>query len=175
MATLARLMQEHLPVMIEPEKYALSGEKLQGTVSIMELPGLSDLVQNREGKVNFELSFSRDSTAWLNATGTITARLILQCQRCLEAMTLEVHNTIHVAIVNTQQQVELLPDNIEPFLAVDKKISVNTLIAEELLLSLPLSPLHEEAECPAVHEIRTHRSHRESPFAVLKDIKKSNS
>ena len=172
MATLARLMPAHQPLLIEPEKYALSGENLSGKLSIQDLSGLSDLVQNRDGTVKFEMAFSRDNKGWLKATGTISGSLVLQCQRCLEAMTHEVHNTIQVVIVNNQEEIENLPENFEPFLAEERKISLNKLIEEELSLALPLSPLHQQKDCPAGQTVKQQDSNRDSPFAVLKELKK---
>ncbi len=173
-ATLARLMSAHLPLIIEPEKYAQTGKHLTGSFTVSDLSALADLVQNRDGCVNYELLFSRDSKGWINATGTISAHLILQCQRCLEAMTLEVQNKLRLAIVNNQKEAEFLPDNLEPYLTEDKKISLNKLIEEELLLALPLSPLHEQEECPAINQVRAHGAKRESPFSILKNLKNSN-
>ena len=45
------------------------------------------------------------------------------------------------------------------------------LIEDELLLGLPMSPLHEPEMCPAVNMTREHAPGRHSPFAVLKDLK----
>ena len=66
----------------------------------------------------------------------------------MQAMELSVDSTTHVALILTEAQAADVPEELEPVLARDGRISAGELVEEELLLALPIVPLHEElSEC----------------------------
>jgi uncharacterized protein len=77
-----------------------------------------------------------------------TARLV--CQRCLEPLELPVETTARVGLIGAEADMSRVPDDLEPVLAREGRISVGELVEEELLLTLPIVPLHEADEACAV-------------------------
>jgi uncharacterized metal-binding protein YceD (DUF177 family) len=81
-----------------------------------------------------------------------------------------------VALVNTEAEAARVPEELEPMLAPGGRISIGELIAEELLLSLPIVALHEGAgQCgsalvPSEAKVPAGETHR--PFAQLADLLK---
>ena len=71
-----------------------------------------------------------------------TASLV--CQRCLETMQLGVETSTEVGLIATEADANRVPEELEPVLAPEGRISVGELVEEELLLTLPIVPLHGE-------------------------------
>jgi uncharacterized protein len=171
MATLARLMSPDRSLVIQPARLAAAGEGLAGRLEFTYLQRISELVQNRDGYASYNLAFSKDDNGIINITGNLVAKLVVVCQRCLNEMELTIDSPIHIGIVGSQEEMKDLPDFLEPYLAEGREISLLKLIEEELLLGLPLSPLHSQERCPATQLVQGHTPGKRNPFAKLKDLK----
>jgi uncharacterized protein len=115
-------------------------------VPLAELPRLAQLA-GLAGEMRGRAHFRRAAgiaVVELNFSGS--ARL--QCQRCLGAMEVQVEASTEVGLVATEADVSRVPEELEPVLAPGGRISVGDLVEEELLLTLPIVPLHtDEAAC----------------------------
>ncbi len=68
----------------------------------------------------------------------------------MQAMELPIESTTHVALIFAEADAAGVPEELEPVLARSGSISAGELVEEELLLALPIVPLHEELrECAA--------------------------
>ncbi len=164
-------MAPDLPLIIEPARLAVSGERLDGQVQLSELGRISDLILNRDGTVNFSLSFSRDDKGIVQITGELSVALPVLCQRCLNEMQLQLQSPVNIGVIDSQQRIDELPDTLEPVIAEQHKLALLQLIEEELLLAMPLSPVHERSACPATELLDELAGKKANPFAVLKDLK----
>jgi uncharacterized protein len=144
---------------------------LTGRLELRLMQRLRELISNREGYAAYNLDFRRDDKGIINITGVLSATLVVMCQRCLNEMDLHLSTPVHIGLVGSQEEMKNLPDFLEPFLMEGREISLLKLIEEELLLGLPLSPLHDAADCPASHEAEKYTPDKKSPFAILKDMK----
>jgi uncharacterized protein len=108
----------------------------------------------------------------LSFSGTVT----LQCQRCLQPMERPLETVSRIALIASEEGAARVPSEREPVLAAGGRISVGELLTEELLLLLPIVPLHEDrARCTNEPEAATPpppggETHR--PFANLADLLK---
>jgi uncharacterized protein len=75
----------------------------------------------------------------------------LVCQRCLGPLRLPLSSESRVGLVESMEQADRLPADAEPVWIEDRKVDLDEIVEEELLLALPLVPLHEPgaAECTA--------------------------
>ena len=102
------------------------------------------------GWVKAHLEFGREQ-GFAIARVELQAQLTVTCQRCLGAMPLRIHSHSPVLIVESEQEADGAPAGWETFLAPEGRLVPEALIAEELLLSLPIVPLHEQAsDCEAL-------------------------
>ncbi len=175
MAKLARLMQAGPPQRIDPARFADKKERLFGELDVIELSRLDGLLQSKDGKISFELSFDRDEHRRVSISGGFTCILTMRCQRCLLPLNVNVEHSIDIVLIADEDEAKKLPRRQEGLLFTDKMLSLPALIEEELLLALPLAPLHENESCsanstgkPGIIEERQH------PFEVLKDFKTRN-
>jgi len=174
MAKLARLMSPDQSLLIQPAKLAASGGYLTGQLGLVDMQRISDLILNREGNVSYTLTFSKDDRGTIIIAGNLAVSLVVLCQRCLGEMELLIDNQIKVGIVSNQEEMKNLPDFLEPFMAEERDISLLKLIEDELILGLPLSPLHSPEKCPAMQVAEGYYPEKTNPFTVLKELKTGN-
>jgi len=115
-------------------------------VRLAELPRLRSRYRVA-GLVRGRVHFTRE-TGFVVADLTVDGTAELECQRCLQPMTEPVSSTVRVALIVAEADSSRVPENLEPVLAPDGRVSVGELVEEEMLLALPIVPLHaQEGEC----------------------------
>jgi len=131
-----------------------------------------------EGEASFRLDFSVEGPALYLVQGWVSASLELECQRCLSALTYRVDSEVRLALAATDAEAERHQELYDPLLVEDELLTVKDLIEEELLLALPVVPLHAvPGECDAEMlarmgaEAEPEEDERANPFAVLKQLK----
>jgi uncharacterized protein len=116
---------------------------------VAELPGLPSDLRAGDGRVQVQVRFGREQ-GFAIAAVTLKAQLQVVCQRCMTPMPLTVQAQSPVLVVESEREAEEAPAGWETFLAPEGRLSLEALAAEELLLALPIVPLHEaSAECAA--------------------------
>ena len=135
-----------LPKMINPLALAKAGEQISGSCNLSQMQRVEELVGDGiEGQITFLFEFFHDQQYQLFCIkGKIEARMNLTCQRCLEPMPLVVDSVISMAIITDDNRVGQLPKQYEPYLNKGKSVSLRELLEDELLLAMPMAPMHEE-------------------------------
>jgi uncharacterized protein len=121
-------------------------------IPVGELPGFPAELSAADGPVHVRLRFGREQ-GFAVADVAIRGALSTSCQRCLGPMQLLLATGSRVAVVQAESAADAVPAEWETFLAADGRLSIPALVAEELLLALPIVPLHgAEAACGAAIE-----------------------
>jgi uncharacterized protein len=135
-----------------------------------------------EGEASVDLRTQRDAGGQRLISGRIDARVSLTCQRCLEPMTFEAHAQPLLAWVKSENEAAALPEEYEPLLVPDGHVVLADLVADELLLALPLAPRHETsgacgklAKSAAIGRATPEAEAKKSPFAMLATLKRGGS
>jgi uncharacterized protein len=122
--------------------------------------------------VELDLGKAPDGTRFLS--GSIQGDIELTCQRCMEGMKLPLDLAFCLGLVQSQEAANDLPDCYEPLVLTAEPASIADIVSDEVLLALPIVPLHSRSiECqkfvnnykPSISE------QRENPFAVLAGLK----
>lgn len=119
------------------------------------------------------MNFS-SGAGYLGLQGSVDAILKLTCQRCLELMQHEVCGQFKFGLITREEEAEELPTNVEPYLIEGDEQSVIDILEDELLLSIPIAAMHEEACSEFLQQQKEERrveKEKANPFAVLKDLK----
>ena len=153
---------------------------IEGVYPISKLSRLSEVLLCNEGFVTAKLEFG-NCVGFACLKGKVSATLTAECQRCLKPVGNEVSGRFKFALVNSEDEFELLPEELEPYLLKGDEQSIIDLIEDELLLSLPMVTVHEKA-CSAymANQNRTIKAaikaEKEAlhPFAALKALKGDN-
>ena len=131
---------------------------------------LAELLTDTRGTVDIELFFYRNEDGLTCVTGSYDTALQLTCQRCLEPVTIKLADKINVGIT-FEGASSKLPASFEPLILVQDSILLTDFLEEEMLLGLPISPMHELRDCPAGELMTPRRNAVSSPFQILETLK----
>ena len=162
---------------LEIDRLADSQADLDFAVPLAELTRLRSQHSSIAGTVQGHAHFAREAgfpVVELHMSGTAH----LTCQRCLQEMLEPVTSAARIALIGTEADAARVPEHLEPMLAAGGQISIGELVEEEMLLSLPIVPLHAAAsECQvgsgshsAADPEPQHTTQR--PFEQLRDLLK---
>lgn len=127
-------------------KLADAGAAFDFEVPLSELPGLPPGVGTADGRgVRVKVRFGREQ-GFARADVSLQAQLRLVCQRCMQPMSLAVHTDSPVLIIESEREADDAVPGWETFLAPEGRLSLEALAAEELMLALPIVPLHGQGE-----------------------------
>jgi len=164
-----------LPNKINFFNFAKKEVELIGDLKIFDLSRLNEIASNKNDKVEVDLSFHLENGKIPCVEGIIKSKLVLDCQRCLDNLELDLKVPFDIAFTKNESQAEGLNDKFEIYLVgEDEEIDTKDLITDEILLSIPMAPSHE-FDCG----LKTDKGHiveevLEHPFDALKNIKKAD-
>jgi DUF177 domain-containing protein len=130
---------------LEVDRLADGGADVDFAVPLAELAGLRTAGAGVAGSVHGRAHFTREAgiaVAELALKGAAT----LECQRCMQPLQLPLDSVVRVGLIGSEAEVGRVPPDLEPMLAPGGRISIGELVTEEILLSLPIVPLHEESQ-----------------------------
>jgi uncharacterized protein len=169
-----------LPDYADPRRLCALGKAYQGSVPLAQMPRLTPLLTSSEGEAAFTLAFDVDDSRRPVIRVSVRAEIRLECQRCLGTLVLPVASTTTLAVVSGPEEAERLPDDLDPLLVENDKITMRTLIEDELILAVPTAPAHAADVCPVkLADVNAagagaeadHAAAEDNPFAALADWK----
>ncbi|MDF2690357.1 MAG: putative metal-binding protein nucleic-acid binding protein [Gammaproteobacteria bacterium] len=165
-----------LPAKIDPASFARAGREFTGVLALSAMPRLAEALAHDKAEAKYKLGFKIDEEGFVVIGVRAEAALPLICQRCLQAFLYEVRLYTELSPVTDEAQVSKLPERYEAWpLSEELTISPKEILEEELLLSLPVVPMHDEADCPATKLLADSKPEKEQathkPFAILKKLK----
>ncbi len=152
---------------------------MRGWVALRRMGRLVRSLCDAQGRVDVELHFDRDAQRIPFVQGRVQARLTMICQRCLEPMEVRIERDLLLALVRSEAEVERLPAKYEPLLITPAPMAVAGIVEDELLLALPIVPLHAAGEpCRVRTPYRLGDddgvAQARHPFAVLGRLKRDH-
>ena len=153
--------------MLDVYSFARDSACLEGCLALTGLSRLADALAQTEGSVDYRLSglMGNQGQARLRVTG----RLLLVCQRCLDAVAHDVviDRLLELASEDSAPTQEETEDDSVDILPSVGALAVDALVEDELLLSLPIVPRHVECALPE----GTADFGQAHPFAALAALK----
>lgn len=154
-------------------EFARHAAVLQGKLAIAELGRLQALLFSNQGELNYILSGRTGAKGESLLECSVDGALVLQCQRCLEALVYPLHifSTLKVVKGLTEFDDAGEEDEVVDSIPASKAMDVSALIEEEILLSLPISPLHAPDACHGAGGAKSVKDERTNPFGALAVLK----
>lgn len=148
--------REFEPTRLDVEKFAREGAVLQGDWPLTDLPRLCESAAaerppGHDDRVRWEARGERtggvEPATWLHLAAN--ASMALQCQRCLAPVDVDVvvdRRFRFVAGEATAAELDAVSE--DDVLASTRALDLRGLIEDELLLALPLVPMHTACSAP---------------------------
>ncbi len=132
-------------------QFAKSGESLKGSLRVEELPRLSVSLRADDAAVQYQLD-------GVLASGRpalrlkVEARVWLTCQLCMSLYPELLHLDTVLPVARNEAELSRW-ESLDPMLdalIADPGLDVAGLVEDEILLAIPLVPMHAEGECDPV-------------------------
>ncbi len=125
------------------DRLARRGQPLDGGLAIERLERLAELLSSSEGTVNATLALRHRVDGLLDMSLACAADVVVVCQRCLEPMQLALTGAVDYRIAG---EASAGMGDVDVLVVGEDRLNPKELIEQELLVSLPLSPRHEDEQ-----------------------------
>lgn len=159
---------------IDALKLAREGGRLEGEVPLTDMPRLQDVVASASGAIRYRVQGAIDTKRRPVIDVSVEGRIALVCQRCLDQIAYPLQRTSRFVLVSEEGE---LPDVAEEdpdteTMPTDALADIEDVVEQEVLLGLPIAPMHAEGACGSEH--RKTSKDRPSPFAILETLKQKS-
>ena len=135
------------PVEVDPRRFCRDSQSWETQSDVSVFPRLAH--EFTQGALFCRVSGRGDQRGGLSLQLTISGEVELTCQRCLGGMrhAVQIERIVHLARNETElERLDALPGS--DAILVGETLNLVDLVEDEVLLGLPLAPMHAEGECP---------------------------
>jgi len=161
---------QQLPERVDIIRAAHEGCALVGTMPLDRFKRLKAQVRHLSGHLTAQLTIDQDPQGMRYMHGELSASVVLTCQRCTEAQTVDLSPAVSVAFIEQGAPTDHLPAQYEPAIMAHGMVFLPDLLEDELLLALPMIPLHPLG-CTPVHQESPDADLKPNPFAALVSLR----
>lgn len=159
---------------IDALKFAREGGRLEGEIPLSDMPRLQDVVASAAGSIRYRVQGAIDAKRRPVIDVAVEGELALVCQRCLDPIAHILQRTSRFVLVDEEGELPDVGDE-DPdteSIPIDALADIEDVVEQEVLLGLPIAPMHAEGACGSEH--RDTSKDRPSPFAVLATLKRKS-
>lgn len=174
-------MSREYPDWISPGRAAEGKRIFGGTIPLSRMKRLAALLVDVSGEASFTASFRIDLEQRVVIDLQVQAALPLVCQASLDVYDEIIDRRSELAVMDDGSEQEDLPDNYEPVQTEHGRLSISSLVEDELLLGLPQIPRKpglQKVEFLTSGEFAGEENPKpggkKNPFAVLQDLLKQD-
>ena len=134
------------PIEVDPWRFCRDGQSWETRSDVAAFPRLAH--EFTQGTLFCRVVGRVDQRGSLALQLTVSGKVELPCQRCLGSMpyVVDVGRTLYLARNEAElERLDALPDS--DAIQAGERLSLVELVEDEVLLSLPLAPMHAEGEC----------------------------
>lgn len=154
-----------------------------GVYSAEQMTRVAEAVVRIDSHVDLSLSFTLDDQGFIVIKSTVRAKVILLCQRCSSTFPHYIHARYCLSpVVNKKNGsdtwIKTFPSAYDPIdINEFGEIDLLEIVEDEIILSLPIIPIHESKNCNVstteiiFGELKEEKK-QSNPFKKLKNLKK---
>ena len=170
-----------LPRLLDLRRAAGRSASIAGSVAVGQLERVRAAVSTG-GEATASFRFWRDEQGRYRVDSACRAEVEVVCQRCLGPLAMVLEGSSALAAVWSEEQASQLPRELEPLLTGDET-DLWAVLEEELLLVLPVAPMHAAGACDAPASVKAtsdesraegHGEEQDNPFAVLESLRSAD-
>ena len=176
----APMQKVKIPITLDPVRSAQKQVSYDGIVLFEKLPRLLEVVTGNKGEGEVKIHFRKDEQGISVVEGSANAHIKTVCQRCNGELGLDLELDFAYSPIGIGKSSEHLPscyDVVE--MDEEGEINLHQLVEDELMLAIPIVPMHEESHCRfsekplSFGEIKA-EDDKPNPFEILKQLKKDS-
>jgi uncharacterized protein len=162
----------------DPFRFAENAIHLQGTLLVKNMERLCTGLSSDSGEVDISMVFGVDEQKISFIRGHYATHLTLQCQRCMELFDQQLAGDFLLGIVRSEEEAGTLPERYNPVIvANDNSLIIQEIIEDELIISLPIVPMHNASECNVRLPLSSSSKdlgeiEKQNPFKVIEFLRK---
>ncbi|MGV3741126.1 MAG: YceD family protein [Burkholderiaceae bacterium] len=161
--------------LIDAFEFCRRKERRGGEIAISDSPRLAKESADTSGVLRWSLAGDRNALGHPQLGLKVSGSVKLICQRCLRPFDFEIDSDSVLVLASDEAAAdeieELLNDESVDVIVGSSTMDLIGLIEDEALLALPVSPKHDF--CPEAAPAESIKlPEKESPFAVLKNLKR---
>ena len=168
-------LNKSLPGQLKLFNFAKKEISLSGICQISDFPKISEIASNNKDNVRVDLSFYLKNNKTPCVDGIIHLDIVLACQRCLDDLSISLEVNFNLAFVRHNQESEELESHYEIYVIEDEELATHDLISDEILLSIPMVPMHDYDCSKNINTLEIVDEKAENPFSILKNIQIADS
>lgn len=158
-----------LPPFFEPIRLAERGETIAGDLAVSQMPRLRQSLHDASGTVHVRLDCVPGEGGAIRIRGRLVTTLNMECQRCLAAFAVPLDVAVDAV---TAIEGDPAADSADVLMRGERhEVHLGDFVEDELILAVPLAPLHPAEQCPMAEYRTTGTERRASPFAALETLK----
>ncbi|MGO9446935.1 MAG: YceD family protein [Thiobacillaceae bacterium] len=145
-------MLQHLCV--NPAQFAAARQILQGSEPLGNFERLAQETVNPDSVLHYRIEGGRDKLGRFQLRCKLEGRIDLACQRCLEAVGHVIDSDKGFYLADTPERADQMERELAGELGFDVEVieaghtlDLAALIEDEVLLGLPIVPMHPEGAC----------------------------
>jgi uncharacterized protein len=160
---------------IDVYELARTGGTVDGVVPVSTLPRLLHSLAGTEGQLRYVLIGVQDTRGRPAATLELKGTVTLTCDHCGQAFSFALANSSRFYFVADERELAAIAvDEVEEEpLVGSRRFDLGELIEDEAILALPIAPRHASCQAAIDRAQPATDRPRESPFAVLAELRKS--
>ncbi len=163
-------------LVIDAFEFCRLKERRNGKIPTADLPRLAKETVDPSGILEWDLEGGKSLLGHSQLKLSVSGPVRLACQRCLQSLDFNIASESLLILAQDEAVAdeieEQLDDDLVDVIVGSNAMDLIVLIEDEALLSLPVSPRHDN--CPDQGLAKAVKMpEKESPFSVLKSLKKS--
>lgn len=160
-------------VVINSVEFARNGASLNGRIAVEKLSRLQDLLSSNDGMLEYSLTGKRGENGRLYLVCVVKGVLHIRCQRCLDALDYPVSLESELELAEGEPSLTALvnEEDLADAIPADTELDVLALVEDEVLLDLPIAPMHASDDCKAIRNLGQAKLGEQNAFSALAALK----
>lgn len=138
------MSSDKLPQSVTVKKLVDSGSRIAGGIAAERLRRVADMVDGLQEGFQVAMAFGRNDDAKATIELQISGVVAMQCQRCLEPVTVPIAIDSKLVVVAHDEEARSRIKECEPIVLEDGQFDIYSAVEDEILLGLPLIAMHPE-------------------------------
>lgn len=161
------------PILIDPQAVTGQAQHLTGQIKLEQMDeriAKHECLAEHRATVDFSLQGGRDKQQRLYLDLSVSARLALVCQRCMQPMPFVLDEQAHIVLFDNEAALDVAMADEEELegILLEPQLDVGMLVEDQILMALPYAPCHTDCHHEQLAAINQDRP---NPFAALAALK----